>query len=32
LWDRSGPTATFTAGAAIAAVAGTMLILLPKRA
>jgi len=32
LWDRSGPAATFTAGAAIAAVAGMMLILLPKRA
>ena len=32
LWDRSGPAATFTASAAIAAVAGTMLILLPKRA
>ena len=32
LWDRSGPAATFTAGAAIAAVAATMLILLPKRA
>ncbi len=31
LWDRGGPEATFTAGAAIAAVAGTMLILLPKR-
>lgn len=32
LWDRGGAGATFTAGAAIAAVAGTMLILLPKRA
>ena len=32
LWDRSGAAATFTAGAAIAAVAGTMLILLPRRA
>jgi len=32
LWDRSGPAATFTAGAAIAAAAGMMLILLPKRA
>ena len=32
LWDHSGPAATFTAGAMIAAVAGMMLILLPKRA
>ncbi|MCY7279486.1 MAG: MFS transporter [Sphingomonas bacterium] len=32
LWDRSGPAATFTAGAMIAGVAGAMLILLPKRA
>jgi MFS family permease len=32
LWDRSGPAATFTAGAAVAAVAGMMLTLLPKRA
>ena len=32
LWDRSGPAATFTASAAVAAVAGMMLILLPKRA
>ncbi len=32
LWDRGGPAETFTAAAAIAAVAGAMLILLPKRA
>ena len=32
LWDRSGAASTFTAGAVIAAVAGAMLILLPKRA
>ena len=32
LWDRSGAAATFNAGAAIAAVAGAMLALLPKRA
>jgi MFS family permease len=32
LWDRGGPEATFTAAAAIAAVAGAMLVLLPKRA
>ena len=32
LWDRSGAAATFNAGAAIAAVAGAMLVLLPKRA
>jgi len=31
LWDRAGPGATFTAAAAIAAVAGAMLVLLPKR-
>ncbi|MCY7339627.1 MAG: MFS transporter [Sphingomonas bacterium] len=30
LWDRSGPAATFTAAAALAALAGAMLILLPK--
>ena len=32
LWDRSGAASTFTAGAMVAAVAGAMLILLPKRA
>jgi len=32
LWDRGGPAETFTAAAVIAAVAGAMLILLPKRA
>jgi MFS family permease len=32
LWDRSGPAATFVAGAAMAALAGVMLALLPKRA
>ncbi|MCY7271424.1 MAG: MFS transporter [Sphingomonas bacterium] len=32
MWDRSGPASVFTAGAVIAAVAGAMLILLPKRA
>ena len=31
LWDRSGPAETFTAAAAVAAVAGAMLLLLPKR-
>ena len=31
LWDRSGAASTFTASAMIAAVAGAMLILLPKR-
>ena len=30
LWDRSGPDAIFNAGAAIAAVAGAMLLLLPS--
>ena len=32
LWDRDGAAATFTAAAAIAGVAGAMLVLLPKRA
>jgi MFS family permease len=32
LWDRGGPAETFTAAAAIAVVAGAMLVLLPKRA
>jgi MFS family permease len=32
LWDSSGPAATFVAGAAMAALAGVMLALLPKRA
>ena len=32
LWDRSGAASTFTVGAMVAAVAGAMLILLPKRA
>ena len=32
LWDSSGPVATFVAGAAMAALAGVMLALLPKRA
>ena len=32
LWDRGGPAATFTAAAALAALAGAMLVLLPKRA
>ncbi|MGH6707171.1 MAG: MFS transporter [Sphingomicrobium sp.] len=32
LWDRGGPAETFTAAAAVAAVAGAMLALLPKRA
>ena len=32
LWDRDGAGATFTAAAAIAGVAGAMLVLLPKRA
>ena len=34
IWDREGPAATFIAGAAVAAVAGAMLSLLPdeKRA
>jgi MFS family permease len=31
MWDRSGPAATFIAGAAIAAAAGMMLLLLPDR-
>jgi MFS family permease len=31
LWDRGGPTGTFTAAAGAAAVAGAMLWLLPKR-
>jgi len=31
LWDRGGPAETFTAAAAIAAVAGAMLVLLPDR-
>jgi len=30
LWDRGGPAATFTAAAVLAALAGAMLILLPK--
>ena len=30
LWDRDGPAATFTAGAVLAAVAGAMLLLLPR--
>ncbi len=32
IWDRDGASATFITAAAIAAVAGAMLILLPKRA
>jgi MFS family permease len=32
LWDRGGPAETFTAAAALAALAGAMLVLLPKRA
>ncbi|MDQ3075232.1 MAG: MFS transporter [Pseudomonadota bacterium] len=32
LWDRGGPAETFTAAAAVAGVAGAMLVLLPKRA
>jgi MFS family permease len=32
LWDRDGATATFTAAAAVAGVAGAMLWLLPRRA
>ena len=32
IWDRDGASATFLTAAAVAAVAGTMLILLPKRA
>ena len=32
LWDRSGPAATFEAAAAVAAVAGAMLWLMPARA
>jgi MFS family permease len=32
IWDRDGASATFLTGAGIAAVAGAMLILLPKRA
>jgi len=32
LWDRGGPTETFTTAAAIAAVAGAMLVLLPRGA
>ena len=32
LWDRGGPAATFTAAAAVAAVAGAMLWLMPRRA
>jgi MFS family permease len=31
LWDRDGPAATFIASAAIAAAAGMMLLVLPKR-
>ena len=31
LWDRGGPAETFTAAAAVAAVAGAMLVLLPDR-
>ena len=30
LWDRGGPAATFTAAAALAALAGAMLVLLPS--
>ena len=32
LWDRGGPAATFTAAAALAALAGAMLVLLPSDA
>ena len=32
IWDRDGASATFLTAAGVAAVAGTMLILLPKRA
>jgi MFS family permease len=32
IWDRDGASMTFLTGAGIAAVAGAMLILLPKRA
>lgn len=32
LWDRGGPAETFTAAAAVAALAGAMLVLLPRRA
>ena len=32
LWDAAGPSATFLAGAAVAAAAGVMLALLPERA
>jgi MFS family permease len=32
LWDRGGPADTFIAAAAMAALAGVMLVLLPKRA
>ena len=32
LWDQSGAAATFNAGALLAAIAGAMLILLPKPA
>jgi len=31
IWDRDGASATFLTAAAVAAIAGTMLILLPKR-
>ena len=31
LWDRGGPAATFIAAAGVAALAGAMLVLLPKR-
>jgi MFS family permease len=30
IWDRDGPAATFMAGAVLAAVAGAMVLLLPK--
>jgi membrane associated rhomboid family serine protease len=32
LWDRGGPADTFIAAAAVAALAGAMLVLLPKKA
>ena len=32
LWDRGGPAATFTSAAAVAALAGAMLWLMPRRA
>ena len=32
IWDRDGASATFLTAAALAAVAGAMLVLLPKQA